>query len=103
MDNFEAAIAPWSLTRADIPMCFNIFLDYPVRDGGSVAMDRKAPSKAGDEIVLRAEMDLLVAISNCPQENNPCTGFNPSPIRATIFPAGVPLSLVAGSSDGEPG
>jgi uncharacterized protein len=102
MDNFEAAIEPWGLTRADVPMCFNVFLDYPVREGGRVAMDREAPSKAGDEMVLRAEMDLLVAISNCPQENNPCTGFNPSPIRATIFPAGVPMSLVAGVSEGGP-
>jgi len=100
MDNFEAAIEPWGLTRADVPMCFNIFLDYPVREGGRVAMDREAPSKPGDEMVLRAEMDLLVAISNCPQENNPCTGFNPSPIRATIFPAGVPMPLVAGASEG---
>lgn len=102
MDNFEAAIEPWGLTRADIPMCFNIFLDYPVREAGKVAMDREAPSQAGDEMVLRAEMDLLVAISNCPQENNPCTGFDPTPIRATIFPAGVPMPLVAGSSQGEP-
>lgn len=102
MDNFEAAIEPWGLTRADVPMCFNIFLDYPVREAGKVAMDREAPSEPGDSIVLRAEMDLLVAISNCPQENNPCTGFNPSPIRATIFPAGVPMPLVAGSSRGVP-
>jgi uncharacterized protein YcgI (DUF1989 family) len=104
MDNFEKAIEPWGLTRADIPMCFNIFLDYPVGDGGGVAMDREAPSRAGDEMVLRAEMDLLVAISNCPQENNPCTGFNPSPIRATIFPAGAQVPLVGtASSEGEPG
>lgn len=102
MDNFEAAIEPWGLTRADIPMCFNIFLDYPVREAGRVAMDREAPSKTGDAMVLRAEMDLLVAISNCPQENNPCTGFNPSPIRATIFPAGVPMPLAARSSKREP-
>lgn len=100
MDNFEAAIEPWGLTRADIPMCLNVFLDYPVGEAGRVAMDREAPSKAGDAMVLRAEMDLLVAISNCPQENNPCTGFNPSPIRATIFPAGVPMPLAAGSSEG---
>jgi urea carboxylase-associated protein 1 len=102
MDNFEAAIEPWGLSRADIPMCFNIFLDYPVREGGLVAMDREAPSRPGDEMVLRAEIDLLVAISNCPQENNPCTGFNPSPIRATIFPVGVPMPLVAGASEGGP-
>jgi urea carboxylase-associated protein 1 len=85
MDNFEAAIEPWGLERKDIPMCFNIFLNYPVGDGGRVAMDQEAPSKAGDHMLLRAEMDLLVAISNCPQENNPCTGFNPSPIRATVL------------------
>ena len=104
MDNFEEAIEPWGLTRADIPMCFNIFLDYPVGDRGRVAMDREAPSRAGDEMVLRAEMDLLVAISNCPQENNPCTGFNPSPIRATIFPAGARVPLAgAASTEGESG
>lgn len=102
MDNFEKAIEPWGLSRADIPMCFNIFLDYPVGEGGKVAMDQEAPSGPGDEMVLRAEMDLLVAISNCPQENNPCTGFNPSPIRATIFPAEASVPLAgATSSDGE--
>jgi hypothetical protein len=87
MDNFEAAIKPWGLRRTDIPMCFNIFLNYPVGEGGRVAMDQEAPSKPGDYMVLRAEMDLLAVISNCPQENNPCTGWNPSPIRATIYEA----------------
>lgn len=87
MDNFEVAIEPWGLQRDDIPMCFNIFLNYPVGDAGRVAMDQEAPSKAGDHMLLRAEMDLLVAISNCPQENNPCTGFNPTPIRATVLQA----------------
>lgn len=88
MDNFEAAIAPWGLEREDVAMCFNIFLDYPVGEAGRVAMDQQAPSRAGDHMLLRAEMDLLVAISNCPQENNPCTGFNPTPIRATVYQAG---------------
>lgn len=87
MDNFEAAIRPWGLEREDVPMCFNIFLNYPVGEAGRVAMDQEAPSRAGDHMLLRAEMDLLVVISNCPQENNPCTGFNPSPIRATVLDA----------------
>lgn len=86
MDNFAESVAPWGLTRADIPMCFNIFLNYPVRDDGFVSLeDTEPPSKAGDFMDLRAEMDLLVSISNCPQENNPCTGFNPTPLRAQIF------------------
>jgi len=86
MDNFAESIAPWGLTRADIPMCFNIFLSYPVQEEGFVSLeDTEPPSKAGDFMDLRAEMDLLVSISNCPQENNPCTGFNPTPLRAQIF------------------
>lgn len=85
MDNFEAAIQPWGLKRADIPMCFNIFLDYPVEEQGRVAIDHDAPSKAGDHIDLRADMDVLAVISNCPQENNPCNGFNPTPIRVTVY------------------
>jgi urea carboxylase-associated protein 1 len=84
MENFADAIAPWGLKRSDIPMCFNIFLRYLVEADGSVSIDHPAPSAAGDHMTLRAERDLLVAISNCPQENNPCTGFNPSPLRVTI-------------------
>jgi urea carboxylase-associated protein 1 len=84
MENFEAAIAPWGLKRADIPMCLNVFLDYPVGDDGHVAIDRDAPSRPGDHVTLRADMDLLVAISNCPQDNNPCNGFNPTPIRVIV-------------------
>jgi urea carboxylase-associated protein 1 len=84
MENFEAAIKPWGLARADIPLCLNIFLDYPVAADGGVSMDRTAPSRAGDYVLLHAAMDLLVAISNCPQDNNPCTGWNPSPIRVTV-------------------
>jgi uncharacterized protein len=87
MDNFEAAIEPWGLERKDVPMCFNIFLDYPVEEQGRVAIDHDAPSKPGDHLDLRAEIDLLAVISNCPQENNPCNGYNPTPIRATVFAA----------------
>jgi uncharacterized protein len=85
MDNFEAAIKPYGLKRSDIPMCLNVFLDYPVREGGRVAMDRDAPSRSGDYMDIRADMDLLVAVSNCPQENNPCTGWNPSPLRLAVY------------------
>jgi urea carboxylase-associated protein 1 len=85
MENFEASIRPWGLERKDIPMCFNIFLDYPVEDDGHVAIDKEPVSKPGDHIDLRAEMDLLVSISACPQENNPCNGFNPTPIRVAVY------------------
>lgn len=86
MDLFEESIRPWGLERKDVPMCFNIFLDYPVEDEeGHVAIDKDAPSKPGDHIDLRAEMDLIVSITACPQENNPCNGYNPTPIRVAVY------------------
>ncbi|MGH2766232.1 MAG: DUF1989 domain-containing protein [Actinomycetota bacterium] len=85
MENFALSIRPWGLERKDIPMCFNIFLDYPVQDEGRVAIDKDPVSRPGDHIDLRADMDLLVAISACPQENNPCNGFNPTPIRVAVY------------------
>ena len=33
---------------------------------------------------MRAEMDLAVVVSNCPQINNPCNGFNPTPVRMVV-------------------
>ena len=42
-------------------------------------------SKAGDLVDLRAEMDALALISNCPQVNNPCAGLDPTPIRVMIW------------------
>ena len=45
-------------------------------------------SAPGFHVELRAEMDVLVLISNCPQINNPCNGFDPTPIRAIVTAAG---------------
>ena len=42
-------------------------------------------SVAGDFYDLRAEMDLLVGLSNCPQERNPCNGFNPTPMGVIVY------------------
>ena len=39
---------------------------------------------AGDFVDLRAEMDVDVVVSNCPQINNPCNGFNPTPVRMIV-------------------
>jgi uncharacterized protein YcgI (DUF1989 family) len=50
------------------------------------SMEIKEPtSVAGDFYDLRAEMDLLVGLSNCPQERNPCNGFNPTPMGVIIY------------------
>jgi len=45
-------------------------------------------SKAGDYVDLRAEMDLLVVISNCPERDNPAAGGEPTPVRAIVYTPG---------------
>ena len=44
-------------------------------------------SAPGGYVDLKAEMDVLCLFSSCPQVNNPCNGFNPTPIRVMIFDA----------------
>jgi len=57
-------------------MSFNIFMNSPVQADGSFSIERPV-SKAGDFIELQAEMDLIVALSNCPQDLNPCNAGAP--------------------------
>ena len=52
----------------------------PIDNNGSAAIAHGV-SPAGCEIALRAEMDALAVISNCPQVNNPCNGYNPTPMQ----------------------
>ena len=60
------------------------FLASVSRDPNALAIV-DGVSKSGDYVELRAEMDVLCVISNCPQVNNPCNGFNPTPIRVLIW------------------
>ncbi len=46
---------------------------------------RPTPTQPGDYADLRAEMDVLAGISNCPQENNPGTGYNPTPMKIIVY------------------
>ncbi len=83
-DNFAMALAPWGFDRRQIPNAFVPFMRVEVEPDGT--MEIKEPtSVAGDYYDLRAEMDLLVAVSNCPQERNPCNGFNPTPMGIIIY------------------
>jgi uncharacterized protein len=83
VENFMEAIAPWGLRRSDVPMSFNIFMNCPVEaDGGWSIVE--PTSRTGDVIALRAETEVLVAISNCPQDLNPCNAGAPKPLGITI-------------------
>ncbi len=81
--NFIAELQRWGLGEADIVANVNFFMNVPVEADGSVAI---APciSKAGDYVELVAEMPVIAVLSNCPQRNNPCSGFEPTPIEVVI-------------------
>lgn len=79
-NNFSRALAEHGLGRHDIVANVNFFMYVPVFPSGSTAIVEGA-SEPGDYVDLRADMDLLCAISNCPQIYNPCNGWTPSPIR----------------------
>jgi uncharacterized protein YcgI (DUF1989 family) len=81
--NFEAALRPFGIPLREVPYSFNIFMNVPIGDG-KIRIEEPL-SKAGDLIDLRAETDLLVAISNCPQERNPCNAYAPTRLRAVVF------------------
>jgi hypothetical protein len=86
-DNFAMALASHGFNQRQIPNAFVPFMCVEVEADGS--MEIKEPTScAGDFYDLRAEMDLLVAVSNCPQERNPCNGFKPTPMGIIIYEAG---------------
>lgn len=89
-DNFMHALAHCecathrAMTKRDITANINFFMNVPVTpDGGlSFADGISAPGKY---VEMRAEMDVVVLISNCPQLNNPCNAYNPTPIRLLVW------------------
>jgi urea carboxylase-associated protein 1 len=85
-DNFLRALAPFGLGAKDIVANVNWFMYVPVEPDGRMAI-ADGKSKPGDFVELVADMDVLAAISNCPQTRNPCNGYNPTPIRVVVSPA----------------
>jgi urea carboxylase-associated protein 1 len=83
-DNFIKALGELGMGARDIPANINFFMNVPVGADGSVAIV-EGLSKPGDWVDLRCERDVIVVISNCPQEHNPCSGGNPTPIRLTVW------------------
>jgi uncharacterized protein len=81
--NFEKALAPYGIPETEIPYNFNIFMNVTVSPDGATAIE-ECPSRPGDHIDLQADMDLLVAISNCPQSRNPCNGWSPTALRLIL-------------------
>jgi uncharacterized protein YcgI (DUF1989 family) len=83
-DNFAMALKDWGFSARRIPDAFVPFMRVEVDERGNMEI-REPTSKPGDHYDLRAEMDLVVGISNCPQERNPCNGFNPTAMGVIIY------------------
>jgi hypothetical protein len=84
--SFLKAIVEWEhgMDKRDITSNINFFMNVPVTPEGELNFE-DGVSAPGKYVELRAEMDVLVLISNCPQLNNPCNGYNPTPIEVLIW------------------
>lgn len=83
-DNLTAALQPFGIGKKQIPGAFTPFMNVIHHPDGRAEI-AEPPSKAGDYIDMRAEMDLLVAISACPQQRNAVNGWNPSSLTCIVY------------------
>jgi len=92
VENFLIEGARWGLGKRDLVSNINWFMNVPVEADGTLGIV-DGISAPGLLVEVRAEMDLLVLISNCPQINNPCNGFDPTPVRVVVGdPPGAPAA-----------
>jgi urea carboxylase-associated protein 1 len=86
-DSWMLAVAEneqFGISKRDITHNINFFMNVPVtKQGGLTFAD--GISEAGKYVEMQAEMDVIVLISNCPQLNNPCNAYNPTPIGLYIW------------------
>jgi uncharacterized protein len=83
VDNFLTANAREGRGKRDMVSNVNFFMNVPVEGDGALGIV-DGISAPGLYVDLRAEMDVSVVVSNCPQINNPCNGFNPTAVRMII-------------------
>ena len=83
-DSFLIALARHGMGKRDLVSNINFFMNVPVTDTGHLDIV-DGVSRPGAYVEMRAELDVLAVISNCPQINNPCNGWNPTPIRILLW------------------
>ncbi|HTQ36209.1 MAG TPA: urea amidolyase associated protein UAAP2 [Steroidobacteraceae bacterium] len=85
-DSFLLALAQHDrgMSKRDLPGNINFFMNVPVTPAGGLTF-ADGISGAGRHVELAAAMDVLVLISNCPQLNNPCNAYNPTPVRVLAW------------------
>jgi len=83
VENFLEANLTDGRGKRDIVSNINFFMNVPVEADGALGIV-DGISAPGLTVDLRAEMDIIVVVSNCPQINNPCNAFNPTPVRMIV-------------------
>ncbi|WP_339082185.1 urea amidolyase associated protein UAAP2 [Pseudomonas sp. TMP9] len=84
-DNFlRASLHDGRLEKRDIGANINFFMNVPVTPEGGLTFE-DGISAPGKYVELIAHMDVIVLISNCPQLNNPCNGYNPTPAEVLVW------------------
>ena len=86
-DSWMLAVAEndeFGMSKRDITHNINFFMNVPVTEQGGLTFE-DGISAPGKYVELKAAMDVIVLISNCPQLNNPCNGYNPTPIEILIW------------------
>jgi hypothetical protein len=83
VENFLREGARHRLGKRDLVSNINWYMNVPVTDDGMLGIV-DGLSSPGLTVTLRAEVDTLVLVSNCPQINNPCNGFDPTPVRMVV-------------------
>jgi urea carboxylase-associated protein 1 len=86
VENFLAEGARWGLGKRDLVSNINWYMNVPVEEDGTLGIV-DGISSPGLTVAVRAEIDTLVLVSNCPQVNNPCNGFDPTPVRMIVTAA----------------
>lgn len=89
VENFLIEGSRHGLGKADLVGNVNFFMNVPVDPDGTLGIV-DGLSAPGKRLALRADVDTLVLISNCPQINNPCNGFDPTPVRVVVTRADDP-------------
>ncbi len=87
-DNYLIAIAHAAqvMDKRDVVSNINFFMNVPVTSEGKLTFE-DGISAPGKYVEMRADMDLIVLVSNCPQLNNPCNAYNPTPVRFLVWDA----------------
>ncbi|MGQ7843397.1 urea amidolyase associated protein UAAP2 [Granulosicoccus sp. 3-233] len=82
-DSWMLALAEhpeYGISKRDIAHNINFFMNVPVTEQGELTF-ADGISAPGKYVEMTARMDVIVLISNCPQLNNPCNGYDPTPIE----------------------